>query len=168
MMNRPVAGPVGAVPVPLLDEMEFPRMTSNADNRAPVDQQGQVPSGTEAAIAALSRQFEAMLPALVGAITADITALAAADAGHDAILARLRAQVHDLKGQGTSFGYPLVTEFGQSLSHLLAEVATPDAATLSRIVLHGDLLTAVAAHRLSGDGGEAGLALRHGLARAMA
>ncbi len=143
-------------------------MTSNADNRTPVDQQGQAVSGTETAMAALSRRFEAMLPDLVAAITADIAALAAADADHEAILGRLRAQVHDLKGQGTSFGYPLVTEFGQSLSHLLAEGVMPDAAVLSRIALHGDLLTAVAAHRLRGDGGEAGLALRHGLARAMA
>jgi len=142
-------------------------MTSNADNRMPVDQQGRGQSGSEAAIAGLSRQFEAMLPALVAAITADIAALSEAGADQEAILGRLRAAVHDLKGQGTSFGYPLITEFGQSLSHLLGH-APLAAAAIARIALHGDLLTAVAVHRLGGDGGEAGLALRHGLARAMA
>ncbi len=143
--------------------MDFPAMTSDADDRMPVNQ-----AASEAVIAALSRQFEEMLPGLVAAIVTDIAALGRDGVERPAILARLRAAVHDLKGQGASFGYPLVTEFGMSLSHLLYRIRDIDDATMARIVLHGDLLTAVAAHRISGDGGETGLALRAGLARAMA
>lgn len=138
-------------------------MTSDADGRVPVNQ-----AASQAMIQALSRQFEEMLPGLVGAIVADIAALGHEGAERPAILARLRAAVHDLKGQGSSFGYPLITEFGMSLSNLLYRIRDIDEATMARIVLHGDLLTAVAAHRIGGDGGETGLALRAGLARAMA
>jgi len=138
-------------------------MTSDADNRTPVNQ-----ATSQAVIAALSRQFEGMLPGLVAAITADIAALGREGAERPAILARLRAAVHDLKGQGSSFGYPLITEFGMSLSHLLFRLSDIDEAAMARIVLHGDLLTAVATHKISGDGGEMGQALRAGLARAMA
>lgn len=138
-------------------------MTSDADGRVPVNQ-----AASQAMIQALSRQFEEMLPGLVAAIVADIAALGQEGAERPAILARLRAAVHDLKGQGSSFGYPLVTEFGMSLSNLLYRIRDIDEATMARIVLHGDLLTAVATHRIGGDGGETGLALRAGLARAMA
>lgn len=138
-------------------------MTSDPDGRMPVNQ-----AASEAVIQALSRQFEEMLPGLVAAIVDDIVALGRDGAERPAILARLRAAVHDLKGQGASFGYPLVTEFGMSLGHLLYRIRDIDDATMTRIVLHGDLLTAVATHRINGDGGEMGLALRAGLARAMA
>jgi chemotaxis protein histidine kinase CheA len=138
-------------------------MISDSDGRTPVDQ-----AGSEAMIAALWRQFEEMLPSLVAAIVADIKALGEDGAERPAVLARLRAAVHDLKGQGSSFGYPLITEFGMSLSNLLYRIRDIDEATMARIVLHGDLLTVVATHRIRGDGGETGLALRAGLARAMA
>lgn len=141
--------------------MDFPATTSDADDRKPVDQGG-------SAIAALSRQFEEMLPGLVGAIVADIAALGRDGPERSVVLARLRAAVHDLSGQGTSFGYPLISEFGRSLAHLLHGAREIDEAVMARIVLHGDLLTTIAAHRISGDGGEMGQALRIGLARAMA
>lgn len=137
-------------------------MTSHADNPMPVDR-----SASSAVMSALSRQFEEMLPGLVAAITADIAALGRDGAERPAILARIRAAVHDLKGQGASFGYPLVTEFGMSLSHLLLRTREIDGPAMALFVLHGDLLTAVATHRISGDGGATGQALRDGLARAM-
>ncbi len=138
-------------------------MTSDADGRMPASQ-----PASETAISALCRRFEDMLPGLVAQISADIAALGGDEAERPAILARLRAAVHDLKGQGSSFGYPLITEFSASLSTLLFGLRDVDDAAMARIALHGDLLAAIATHRIRGDGGEMGLALRAGLSRAMA
>ena len=68
----------------------------------------------------------------------------------------LYAAMHNIKGQGTSFGYPLVTRIGQSLCRLIAPGRTIDEAGLKIAQAHLDALKLVLAQKIAGKGGEVG------------
>lgn len=64
---------------------------------------------------------------------------------------------HDMKGQGSTFGYPLVTQVAKHLCHYveghLDRNGLPD---LAVVAAHVDALTVILRQRVSGDGGETG------------
>jgi len=64
---------------------------------------------------------------------------------------------HDMKGQGSTFGYPLVTQIAKYLCHYVEgqqeRGASPE---LTVIGAHVDALTAILRQRISGDGGVVG------------
>ena len=67
--------------------------------------------------------------------------------------------VHNVKGQGTSFGYPLMTRIGESTMRL---VKTPDGSTIPDLRLleaHIVALRTVLQHDIRGRGGASGEAL---------
>ena len=67
--------------------------------------------------------------------------------------------VHNVKGQGTSFGYPLMTRIGESLMRLVKiaeESAAPDPRLLGA---HVAALRTVLQHDIRGRGGASGDAL---------
>ena len=68
----------------------------------------------------------------------------------------LYAAMHNIKGQGTSFGYPLVTRIGQSLCRLVAPGRALDEAGLKVAQAHLDALKLVLAQKIAGKGGEVG------------
>ncbi len=74
-------------------------------------------------------------------------------------LDQIYAVSHDVKGQGGSFGYDLVTEIGQSLCDLIKTPACPSDAGLDAIEAHIAALRRVAEDGLEGDGGDTGSAL---------
>ena len=70
-------------------------------------------------------------------------------------LRRIFEGAHDLKGQGTSFGYPLVTRIAQSLCRL-RHAAPLDSCTPERlraVAAHLDVLVIVLEKRIRGEGG---------------
>lgn len=69
---------------------------------------------------------------------------------------RLFRIAHDMKGQATTFGYPLVTEIGTRLCRLIEAAPDPGPDHLHAIALHVAAMAEVVEGRLSGDGGEAG------------
>ena len=73
---------------------------------------------------------------------------------------RFATIAHDFKGQGGSFGYPLVTQVATSLCILLSygDFAAPK--TLMTIDLHVAAIEAIIAERLAGDGGNKGRELQ--------
>jgi hypothetical protein len=71
-------------------------------------------------------------------------------------LDHLYAAMHNIKGQGTSFGYPLVTRIGQSLCRLVAPGRALDEAGLAVAQAHLDALKLVLAQKIAGKGGEVG------------
>ena len=71
----------------------------------------------------------------------------------------MRRTVHNIKGQGTSFGYPLMTKIGESLSHLLKTIETPSDPQLRLIEAHITALRLVMDQNIKGSGGEQGEAL---------
>lgn len=76
---------------------------------------------------------------------------------------------HDMKGQGGTFGYPLITKFADSLYGFT--VKRPGEITDNQVELvksHVDSMRAVIRGRVSGDGGEIGAELSKSLDEAIA
>ena len=69
-------------------------------------------------------------------------------------LFRLREVVHNIKGQGTSFGFPLMTEIGESL-HRLLQLSPGDASAGTKAVMaaHVACLRRVIDAGVEGEGG---------------
>ena len=70
---------------------------------------------------------------------------------------------HDIKGQGGSFDFGLLTAVGDSLCRLTEEKDRAGAAEIKAIELHVEALKLVLNERLKGDGGATGAKLLEGL-----
>ncbi|MBP7062807.1 response regulator [Ferrovibrio sp.] len=121
----------------------------------------------EQEIRALKEQYERdLLPA----VTQLATLLSQIEAGQldpDRLPKAFRA-AHDFKGQGASFGYPLLSEFAGSLARLLRDKIQLTEVELKIARAHADALIIVARNRIRGDGGQTGRALRQSFERMVA
>ncbi len=86
--------------------------------------------------------------------------------GSDEHLQKINEIALELRGQGSMFGYPLMTQFGKSLY----EFSIPDMSVtpqlLDLIKAHTDLINVVIHQRMKGDGGEVGRDLMNNLDKA--
>ena len=71
-------------------------------------------------------------------------------------LDRVYTIVHDLKGQGSSFGYPLITRVGALLCQYLKARRANDAQGLRIVAAHIEALGLIVEHKIGGDGGKLG------------
>ncbi len=76
-----------------------------------------------------------------------------------ALVATVNKVAHDLRGQGSTFGYPLITVFGRSLYECTDGVSDVTDSLLDFIKSHVDGINAVLRDRIKGNGGEIGEAL---------
>jgi HPt (histidine-containing phosphotransfer) domain-containing protein len=72
------------------------------------------------------------------------------------VVSDMRGIAHDIKGQGGSFGYPLITEVGQSLSMLLKHERVLSELGLKLLAAHVTALATILENTIQGDGGELG------------
>ena len=63
---------------------------------------------------------------------------------------------HELRGQGGTFGYPLITVFAKSLYDTTLPGCPEDDGALGVVKAHTDAMRAVIRDRISGDGGKIG------------
>jgi len=63
---------------------------------------------------------------------------------------------HNLKGQGSSFGFPLITRIGQSLCQLTRRARAFSDADLGVMQAHIDAIRLILAKDIKGEGGEVG------------
>jgi hypothetical protein len=63
---------------------------------------------------------------------------------------------HNLKGQGSSFGYPLITRIGQSLCQLTRPDRNFSDSDLGIVQAHLDAIRLILAKEIKGDGGDIG------------
>ncbi|MFC1673188.1 phosphorelay protein [Pseudomonadota bacterium] len=70
---------------------------------------------------------------------------------------------HDMKGQGGSFGYELMTAIGDHLCRLVEKVETVGPREFTMIRVHIDAMRIVITKELKGDGGDEGRKLLMGL-----
>ncbi len=70
---------------------------------------------------------------------------------------------HDMKGQGGSFGFDLVTAIGDHLCRLLEKIDKVGPRELDMVRVHIDAMQVVVKKRLKGDGGKEGTNLLLGL-----
>lgn len=80
-----------------------------------------------------------------------------------AAMQALFAVAHEIKGQGGSFHYDLMTTIGNQLSQFVEHRESFDEAEMNVVRVHIDALRMVIAQHLEGDGGAAGKALVRGL-----
>ncbi|MEE8333605.1 MAG: Hpt domain-containing protein [Alphaproteobacteria bacterium] len=78
------------------------------------------------------------------------------DDRRDAAVDRLFALIHNMKGQGMTFGYPLVSQIGALVCSILQHSPPADEARLRIVKAHIDALSIVIEHNLAGSGGELG------------
>jgi hypothetical protein len=66
---------------------------------------------------------------------------------------------HNIKGQGSSFGYPLVTRIGHSLCTLVRQERAFTDSDLGVVQAHLDALRLILVKEIKGEGGEVGAKL---------
>ncbi|GAB4574216.1 MAG: hypothetical protein Tsb008_10950 [Rhodothalassiaceae bacterium] len=74
---------------------------------------------------------------------------------------------HDMKGQGGTFGYPLITDFSESLENFTTIRNDITDNMVELVKAHIDAMRAVIRGRVAGDGGEIGAQLRATLAQSI-
>lgn len=70
---------------------------------------------------------------------------------------------HDIKGQGGSFGYDLMTAVGHHLCRFVEALAQAGPAEMEVIKLHLDAMRLIVGERMEGSGGQAGERMIAGL-----
>lgn len=70
---------------------------------------------------------------------------------------------HDVKGQGGSFGYHLMTAVGNQLCRFLEAAPQAGEGELQVVALHIDAMRLIIAQRMEGEGGRQGEAMLRGL-----
>ena len=80
------------------------------------------------------------------------------------VLDRIFAISHDIKGQGGSFGYDLMTIIGNDLCRFSEGIETLKPSDVEVIGLHVDTMKRVIADEIKGDGGKKGEVVLSGLA----
>ncbi|CDL00357.1 Chemotaxis protein histidine kinase and related kinases [Magnetospirillum gryphiswaldense MSR-1 v2] len=98
----------------------------------------------EAALESLSQDYPRWLRADLAAARACLTPSLDPD--------RLYTILHDIKGQATTFGYPLISRISQHLCRMLTDKAPPP----DHIIALLDAMESVVDHGLTGDGGAMG------------
>ena len=78
---------------------------------------------------------------------------------HKDALARIFQLSHDMKGQGGSFGYPLITTVGESLCKTLLGREALDETLLDLVGVHVESMRLIISLRLMDDGGREGAML---------
>lgn len=89
--------------------------------------------------------------------------LAAGDGDAKVLLNGVFHVAHDMKGQGGSFGYELMTAVGDKLCRLVEKMETAGPRQIKMIRLYVDAMQVIIAHKLKGDGGDEGKQLLMGL-----
>ncbi len=82
---------------------------------------------------------------------------------HKDALARIFQLSHDMKGQGGSFGYSLMTILGGNLCTFVEYLEDAGPAEVEVVRLHIDAMDLVIAKQMKGDGGTEGAQLLKGL-----
>ncbi len=76
---------------------------------------------------------------------------------------RINSIAHDMKGQGGTFGYQLITDFSEGLYKFTSKGAGLSDSHVEIIKAHIDAMRVVIRDRIEGDGGELGSALKKGM-----
>jgi len=77
-------------------------------------------------------------------------------AGRQRYLLDLRRVAHELRGQGGTYGYPLITRFGDQLCRYLDASDFLDAKALVVVKAAADAIVVVINNGVAGDGGDVG------------
>lgn len=117
----------------------------------------------ESVIAAMADSYLEWVEEDLKRIEAAYVKMAAASGDRKAEAEGVFQIAHDIKGQGGSFGYDLMTVIGNELCRLIERRETFGEAELQAIRVHIDALKLVINSNMKGDGGSDGQALVAGI-----
>ncbi|MDP2123790.1 MAG: Hpt domain-containing protein [Parvibaculum sp.] len=109
----------------------------------------------EAAVEALRDTYRTQLADDVAALE-EVWARFEGGAPADESLRELHGIAHNIKGQGGSFGYDLVTDIGASFCDYLRSGSRVSPEERNIVHMHIRMLKTVSENNISGDGGETG------------
>ncbi len=107
----------------------------------------------EAALRALADEYPAYAAADVDQMEASLSALQAAGGRNADLVAELYGTAHNVKGQGSAFGYDLMTLLGEAICTLTRGQEWLDAARMANARMLVEACRTVIAERLTGLGG---------------
>jgi len=117
----------------------------------------------EAAVAGLTDQYLDWVAKDLDKITAAYSELGSASDDLPEKLNGIFQISHDIKGQGGSFGYDLMTVIGNQLCRLIENSKPDNAKLIEGIGVHIDSMKLVIAQNIKGDGGKTGDKILSGL-----
>jgi chemotaxis protein histidine kinase CheA len=79
------------------------------------------------------------------------------------VLEKIFRIAHDMKGQGGSFEYNLITAVGDSLCRFIEKMESPSSSDTEVIQIHIDTMKMIISQEMKGDGGAAGETLLNSL-----
>ncbi|MBP5857694.1 Hpt domain-containing protein [Marivibrio halodurans] len=120
----------------------------------------------EAAIAKMSDDYPEWAGKDVEKLSALVETLSPEQATNTGAARDAFRLAHDMRGQGGSFGYPLMTRIANSFCRFMEKMETLDAGAIDILSTHVDAMRAVIGHKVSGDGGETGRQIAEGLEQA--
>lgn len=127
-------------------------MTRKPDNET---KGTEVPSAVleraEDAVRRLAAGYTEWVQADLARLDAAYAAIAAAPVCGPEHLEPLLNAAHDIKGQGGSFGYPLMTRIGGSLCRYVERLDDPAAIDLALVDAHRQAMRAIVDNRMKGD-----------------
>lgn len=142
------------------------------DNPNPIKQKVRVQQGVDPKnlinradkqVAQLAGEFEEIFAANVVSLGTSMADLRSGDGDQDAALGGLRRLLHDLRGQAGTFGYPLVSQVGDSACKFIDLSEEIGVTEIEVIGMHIDALKAISQAKIKGDGGPIGAELMSGL-----
>jgi len=110
----------------------------------------------QAAVADLAKNYAPNTLADLERCAALLQAARTDPAGRGARVKDIYGIAHNMKGQGSSFGFPLVTRIGQSLCALTRRERAFSDQDLAVIQAHFEALKLILTKDIKGDGGEVG------------
>lgn len=106
----------------------------------------------EEAVGKLADQYRGWVRSDIEKLRECLEAAKAGGNARDDAYKRIRAIAHDMRGQGTTFGYPLVTRVAKSISQTLKDLpADGDAALLAHVDAVEAIIGRDAADAAEGD-----------------
>ena len=109
----------------------------------------------EEAVSKLAEQYREWAQSDIEMLRDLLTKLNADSPDRADVYDKIRAIAHDMRGQGSTFGYPLITRIARSISHTIKE-GSGDEAIDALVQAHVDAMADIVDNSLDGDGGDDG------------
>lgn len=142
------------------------------DNPNPLRGKVKVKAGADAAdliaraeesVRKLGDEFETIFAESVAGLASAMAEVRQTGMAREHGLVRMRRLLHDLRGQAGTFGYPLVSQVGDSACKFIDLSEDFGETEVEVIRMHVDALKAINQSRIKGDGGAIGQELMSGL-----
>jgi chemotaxis protein histidine kinase CheA len=116
-------------------------------------------AAVEAVVAALDYDLATLIGTELGEAQAALALIAGGSGDRQASCEGLFRALHDMKGLGGSFGFPLVSRVADSACEIMRKRTVLEGEARDRVAAHVAALQDIHDENLKGDGGDAGAAI---------